>query len=377
MRNVVASLMLVTSLIVGLAARATGAPAGTDAYTLGPGDTIEIVVVGDKDLSRLVTIKPDGSVDLPLVGEMTATGRTTSQLANDLVKRYSRYLKAPSITVTVHEFRVDRIYILGQVTHPGEYPIRPEAGILDLLASAGGPTTRADLAKATIIRGKETIPLDLLQALVKSRSPEVKLRSGDVLFVPETDRRMVVLGQVVRPGAYDLLEGQHVADLLAAGGGVTPQAAPQRAFIVRGGEQIPVDVKKILTGNLEANIPLVPGDTLVVPESKDKVAVLGAVNRGGTFDLTDDMKLLDAVALAGGGTNQANLSQVAILRLEGGRTKTIVANLGRALSGQDPSQNMPLQAGDAVYVPERGMTLEKAAQWFNIFYVLRYIVGFP
>src|SRR5437016_9966368 len=104
MRNVVASLMLVTSLIVGLAARATGAPAGTDAYTLGPGDTIEIVVVGDKDLSRTVTIKPDGSGDLPLVGELTGTGRTTSQLANDLVKQYSRYLKASSITLTVQQF---------------------------------------------------------------------------------------------------------------------------------------------------------------------------------------------------------------------------------------------------------------------------------
>ena len=136
-------------------------------------------------------------------------------------------------------------------------------------------------------------------------------------------------------------------------------------------------MKKILAGDLAANISLMPGDTLVVPESKDKVAVLGAVNRGGTFDVTDGMKLIDAVALAGGGTTQANLSQVAVLRLEGGKTKTIVVNLGRALSGQDPSQNMPVQAGDAVYVPERGMTLEKAAQWFNIFYVLRYIVGFP
>src|SRR5438132_13102096 len=208
MRNVVASLMIVTSLIEGLAARATGAPAGTDAYTLGPGDTIEIVVVGDKDLSRLVTIKPDGSVDLPLVGEMTATGRTTSQLANDLVKRYSRYLKAPSITVTVHEFRVDRIYILGQVTHPGEYPIRPEAGILDLLASAGGPTTRADLAKATIIRGSVTIPLDLLQALVNSRSPEHKLREGEVLFARERDPRLDGRARVGRPGGRHRLDRQ-------------------------------------------------------------------------------------------------------------------------------------------------------------------------
>ncbi len=389
------ALLIVASLLGGLGTVALGGPGGTDAYILGPGDAIEILVVGDRDLSQTVTIKPDGSIDLPLVGEVRAAGRTTTQLAAELNKRYSVYLKAPSITVAVRQLRVDRIYILGQVNRPGEYQIRPGVGILELLASAGGPTDRADLAKATIIRGKtemielsppelsarskspEAIELNLLGAFATNKNPEVQLLPGDVLFVPATDRRIVVLGQVNRPGAYDLLEGQRVTDLLAAAGGMTAQAAPQRAFIVRNDEQIPVDVREILAGNLEGNIPLLQGDMMVVPESQDRIAVLGAVNRPGRYDydLVKGMKLIDAIALAGGQSESGNLSQVGIVRLEGGKTKTIAANLTQALSGQDMSQNLPLRPGDVVYVPERGMTLTKAAQFFSIVGTLRYIFG--
>ena len=374
------ALLVMGSLTVGLTTGAREAPAAVDTYTLGPGDAIEIVVVGDKDLSRTATVKPDGSIDLPLIGEVTAAGRTTSQLAAELVKRYSKYLIAPSITVQVHQIRVDHVYILGQVSKPGEYAIRPGAGILEALASAGGPTDRADLAQATIIRqdasGKaDPIDVNLLQAFAKNDNPGVKLQAGDIIFVPAADRRMVILGQVTKPGAYDLLEGQHVSDLLAAAGGVTAQAAPQRAFLIRGSEQIPVNVRQIFAGDLTANLPLRPGDTLVVPESQDRIVVLGAVNRPGKYDLVDGMKLTDGIALAGGQADGANLSQVGIIRLDAGKTTTVAVDLHRALSGQDPRQNVPLRPGDVVYVPESGVTLTKAAQFFSILGVVRLFFG--
>ncbi len=370
------ALLIVCSLTVGLAGSAVGAPAGRDQYVLGPGDTIEILVLGDPDLSRTVAIKPDGTLALPLVGEVAAAGKTTSQLAAELVRLYAKYLKAASITVTVRDFRVDRIYILGQVNRPGEYQVRPGVGIFELLASAGGPTNRADLAKATIIRGKtEAIQLNLLEAFVKSKSPDVKLLTGDVLFVPETDRRIVVLGQVNRPGAYDLLEGQRVGDLLAAAGGATTKAALQRTFIVRGTEQISVDLKQILEGNLEANIALRAGDMMVVPEYQNRVAVLGAVSRPGVYDLLEGMKLIDAIALAGGEDARGNYGAVAIIRLQGGKPKTITADVVQILNGQDLSQNILLQHGDVVVVPERGLTLANAIQYLNVFNLFRVFFG--
>ncbi len=369
-------LLFVILLVFGGQAGVRAAPASQDAYLLGPGDTIEVSIFGEPDLSRTVTVKPDGTISLPLIGEVKAAGKTTSQLVAELATLYRKYLRAPAISVVIREFRVDRIYILGQINRPGEYQVRPGMGILEILASAGGPTTRADLTKAVIIRGRtEALQLNLLEAFAKNKSPDVKLLPGDVLFIPETDRRIVVLGQVNRPGAYDLLEGQRVADLLAAAGGLTARAALPRAFLVRGPEQVPVELQKILAGDVAANIPLRPGDMLVVPEIQNRIAVLGAVNRPGTFDLQDGMKLVDAIALAGGRTDRGNLSQVVIVRLEGGQTKTITANVDQALRGQDASQNVALQHGDIVYVPERGFDLGSITQYLNTFNLIRILFG--
>jgi len=346
-----------------------------EAYILGPGDTLDIVVYGEPDLSRTVTVKPDGAVSLALLGEVKAAGRTTTQFAADLTRLYGTYLKQPSISVTVREFRVERVYILGQVSRPGEYQLRPGIGIMELLANAGGPTGRADLAKVVVIRGRtEAQQLNLLEAFATNRNPDVKLLAGDVLFVPETDKRIVVLGQVNRPGAYELLEGQRVSNLIAAAGGLTVRAAPQKAFIVRGPQQIPVDLEKVLAGNLEANVTLGSGDMLVVPESQNRIAVLGAVNNPGTFALTDGLKVVEAVALAGGPTARGRLSQIIIVRVEGGQTKRIPVNLERALSGQDTNQNPVLQSGDIVFVPDR-LTIGQAGEWLNLFNLVRILFG--
>lgn len=345
-------------------------------YVLGPGDTIEVIVYGEPDLSRTVTVKPDGAISLPLLGEVKAAGKTTTQLVADLTRLYRRYLKAPSVSVTVTQLRVDRIYILGQVARPGEYQLRPGAGIMELLASAGGPTTRADLAKVVVMRGRtEATQLNLLEAFAANKNPEFRLLAGDVLFIPETDRRIVILGQVNRPGAYELVQGQRVSDLVAAAGGLTTLAAPTRGFVVRGEQQIPVDVQKVLAGDLQANIVLLPGDMMVVPEAQNRIAVLGAVNRPGTFALSEGLKVVEAIAQAGGPNTRGNLASVVIVRLEGTETKRIVVNLERAVSGADLSQNVVLQTGDVIFVPEKGFTLSSVMQWLNAANLVRIIFG--
>jgi polysaccharide export outer membrane protein len=375
-RTAILVLVLVgQSMIIAPVLKAQPAPS-VEVYVLGPGDTIDVVIYGEADLSRSVTVKPDGTVSLALLGEVKAAGKTTKQFSDELVRLYKKYLKQPSISVTVREFRVERIYILGQVSRPGEYQLRPATGVMELLASAGGPTNRADLAKVVVIRGKtEAMQLNLLEAFVANRNPDVKLLAGDVLFIPETDRRTVILGQVNRPGAYELLQGQRVSDLIAAAGGVTPRAAPDKAFVVRGQEQIPVDLQKVLAGDVPANLALLPGDMMVVPESQNRIAVMGAVRNPGTFNLVQDMKLVDAIALAGGTTDRAAVTQVMIVRVEGGKPKPITANLERALRGQDITQNLALQTGDVIFVPERGFSLGQIAQWLNLANLSRILFG--
>jgi len=369
--------LVVWVLLASLVGGATGAPATKSAppvpenYVLGPGDSIEVSIFGESDLSRTVLIKPDGTITLALINEVKAAGKTSAQLESELTRMYSKYLKAPSISVVVRDLRVERVYLLGQVGHPGDYQLRPNVGIFQLLSSAGGPTSRADLAKAVIIRGKTaTINVDLLDAIAKNKTPDVKLQADDVLFIPETDRRLVVLGEINRPGAFDLLEGQHISDLLAAAGGINQKAAADKAFILRDGTQTPVNLKRVMAGDVEANIALKPGDMLIVPENKDRVLVMGTVVKPGPYDLAENMTLIDAIAAAGGSTGKSDLGGVQIVRLEGGKTKTIPVKADLAMQGKDLSQNIKLQNGDLVYVPERGMNIWEILNQVSIFRLL-------
>ncbi len=372
--------VVVCVLLVSLAGGATGAPATKSAppvpenYVLGPGDSIEVSVFGEPDLSRTVVIKPDGTITLALINEVRAAGKTSAQLEGELIRMYSKYLKTPSISVVVRDLRVERVYLLGQVSRPGDYQLRPNVGIFQLLSSAGGATSRADLAKAVIIRGKtETINLNLLDAIAKNKAPDVKLQADDVLFIPETDRRIVALGELGHPGAYDLLEGQRISDLLAAAGGINQKAAPDKAFILRDGTQTPVNLKRVMAGDVEANVALRPGDMLIVPENKDRVLVMGAVGKPGPYELTENMTLIDAIAVAGGTTDKSNLGGVHIVRTEGGKIKSIPVKADQAFQGKDLSQNVKLQAGDLVYIPERGMNIWEILNQVSI---VRLLFGF-
>lgn len=364
--------ILIVASLLGLRGIAAAATSPKADYVLGPGDAVEVTVYGQPDLSQTVTIRPDGMVDLPLVGPVKAAGRTTVQFEHDLVGAYRTYLKTPSISVKVNQFRTNRIFVLGQVVRPGQYEVKPDEGIFELLAAAGGPTPRADLAKAVLIRDKtNTHQLDLLGAIKRSQNPPVALEPDDVLYLPETDARIIVLGQVKNPGAYALLEGQRVTDLVAAAGGVTPQAGLAQAVVVRGAQQIPVDLQKAMNGDASADIVLEPRDELVVPESRARIAVLGAVNRPGPYDFKPDMRIVDAIALAGGQTDKANIKRVQVVRAENGKEKIIDIDFSKVLRAQDAAQNIALQSGDIVYVAANGWRpildmLGGIINWFSI-----------
>lgn len=193
---------LVLLLIVGLAGRSLTAPppgpapATTtttpvpDHYVLGPGDQIEINVFGEPDLGRTVTIKPDGIIALPLINQVQAAGKTAAQLEAALANMYGKYLKAPLVSVLVRQFRMDPVYVMGEVSRPGRYDLVHEMTFLDALSLAGGATEKANLDGVQIVRvenGKsKSIPVKGNQMIQgKEAIPNPKLQSGDLVFIPK------------------------------------------------------------------------------------------------------------------------------------------------------------------------------------------------
>ena len=302
-----AALALILILLVGsppVAAQAPApqaAPQASPDYLVGPLDELKIEVFGESDLSQTVTVRPDGKISLPLVGDLLVTGLTVVQVGQRLSEALKTYLKSPRVTVTLSKPRPDAVqkfvYLVGQVKSPGSYEIRVGWTVMEAIAQAGGVTPKAALKKATLLRrgSTQTVTLDLDRLLVKGdQTANVALEGGDVIMVPEFLNKILIWGTVKSPGVYDLAEGARLMDALAAAGGPAQKAALDVVGVIRqtaDGKRVvaaTVDVGKILKGDQTQNVLLQHTDIVYVPESnritwQDILSYLGGL--GSIFGL--------------------------------------------------------------------------------------------
>lgn len=162
-------------------------------YVIGPGDTIQIFVWRNPELTATVPVRPDGKISTPLNEDMVAVGKTPSQLARDIEKVLSEYVRSPTVNVIVTQpvGAYSEVQIIGQVTKPGSLPYRAGMKVLDAMLAVGGLTQFAAGNRAKIVRkdgGKQQQIKVKLEALMNKgdMSQNLDLRPGDVLVVPES-----------------------------------------------------------------------------------------------------------------------------------------------------------------------------------------------
>ncbi|CAJ50249.1 putative capsular polysaccharide export protein, partial [Bordetella avium 197N] len=226
------------------AAPATAAPPAAQASidgaiaAVGPGDTLNITILGPNGSETRVTVDAEGQIVAPLIGDLRVSGLTPSaigkRIAQDL--RNKGYMTDPQVTVEVVAFRSRIVSVLGQVQRPGRYPIEGRMSVLELLAMAGGATDGAGEV-ATLVRradgGNERLNLYVNNGQAPSRPlQDTELEPGDVVFVPEAPR-FYVYGEVGKPGAYPIEKGLNVMRALSVAGGLTPRASDSRIDIHR------------------------------------------------------------------------------------------------------------------------------------------------
>jgi polysaccharide export outer membrane protein len=129
---------------------------GGSEYRLGPEDVIEVFVWKEPDLSATVVVRPDGKVSVPLIGELSASGKSAAQLQDEIVKKLAQYIADPSVNVLVKEVNSAKVSVLGEVRTPGMYKIRDRSTVLDAVALAGGFTEYAKRSKVTVLRINST-----------------------------------------------------------------------------------------------------------------------------------------------------------------------------------------------------------------------------
>jgi polysaccharide export outer membrane protein len=163
-------------------------PAG--AYAIGIGDVLEISVWKNQDLSATVPVRPDGRISMPLLGDVQAAGLTPLALRQTLTEGLKEFVTAPGVSVVVKEVNSQKVFVTGEVAHPGSFDLRPRTKLMQVLALAGGLTPYAK-GHVVLLRdtrdGAEDQRFEVdLKSIISGKRPEANLilQAGDTLVVP-------------------------------------------------------------------------------------------------------------------------------------------------------------------------------------------------
>ncbi len=274
-----------------------------EGYPLGPGDELRVAVFGFENLSSDAAITTDGSVTLPLVGRLSVGGKPMEEVQTELARRYARFIRSPQVHVQLKTPINNRVSVIGEVHKPGAYPLsRKGLSLIEMLSEAGGRTPNAGsrivlLPAPTIISTTGTAPIAM---------PTVSLVSDPI----------------------------------------SPQQQP-----TSDASGVEIDMEDVMGGvdQRPLILPLLPGDTIIVPEA-GTYEVDGEVVQPGSFKLSTRTSVIGAIAAARGFTYSAAVNSVEVIRDTGGGRKALIT-LDLEEVGLRGGQDIRLRHGDLVRVP--------------------------
>jgi len=160
------------------------APVDARTYIIGAEDVIFVKVWRDNDISGQFLVRPDGRISVPLIGDVTATDRTPEQLEKDISDRLAKFIKDPQVNVGILSVGSKKYYILGEVNHPGSFPLVVPTNVLEALVNAGGFRDFANQTKILILRGDQHFTFNYKQ-VTRGKKPEqnILLEPGDKIIV--------------------------------------------------------------------------------------------------------------------------------------------------------------------------------------------------
>ena len=350
-------------------------------YRLGPGDLLVLILTGDVEQAYSLDVNREGFIVVPQVGQVHVANLTLGQLENVLYARLGRVYSGirrgaratTKFQISVGRLRNIQIFVVGDVVRPGAYQISAAGTVLTALYSAGGPTPNGSFRRVDIRRGGQLVDsLDVYDYLLRGvNRSDIRLESGDVVFVPVHRGFVKVAGEVTRPAIYELLPGETLRDLVQFAGGFGPAAYQARVRIHRilppeargsgGRARVVVDVAPDqFAGGAVPGVPMSAGDSvtvLAVPERlRGYVTVTGNVWVEGQVGYTPGMKLSDAIRTAGGPRPDVYLDRILVSRTNEDSTKVqlrsaFADSLGRV------TDDLTLQDNDEVRVFSRATFL--------------------
>lgn len=275
-------------------------------YLTGPGDTLVLNIWGSVEGSYELTVSRSGEVLLPRVGPAKVAGVPFGKLPEVFRQKLAKEFRDFRVSVEMGKIRTIKVYVVGEVAAPGDYSVSSLSTLLNALSAAGGPSKNGSLRDIRIRRaGGGEQKVDLYDFFTRGdKSTDIRLSSGDTIFVPVVGRVAAISGDVKRPAIYELKDEKTLADLLALAEGISATGYLQRVQISR---TVPNRKKELLDFNLDSSsggktleqlaravpiqdldiVRIYPINTLL----RDHFKVEGHVDRPGFFALKPGTRL--------------------------------------------------------------------------------------
>jgi polysaccharide export outer membrane protein len=207
----------------------------TPDYVIGPGDEIRLQVWGQVNQRGTFVVDRTGSISLPQVGTIQVAGLQFSQLSDFLKSQLGRVYRNFDLNVNLGQLRSIQVFVVGQARQPGSYTVGSLSTLLNALFASGGPLPQGSLRDIQLRRGNETVThFDLYDLLLHGdKSKDVRLASGDVIFIPDVGPQVAVVGSVTTPAIYELRGEKSFNEVIALAGGPTSVAASSRVWVER------------------------------------------------------------------------------------------------------------------------------------------------
>lgn len=332
-----------------------------DGYRVGPGDNINLYLYGNEELDAVLSVNREGQLILPRLGPLSVTGLTFQEVKDLIEAKVASQLVATKAVVSLGKLRAINVFLAGDVLAPGSYSVSGLATVLQVLYAGGGVTEIGSLRDIQVRRGSKIVGrLDAYDILLRGdTSGDIRLASGDTVFVATAKQLVSVDGEVKRPAIYETLPSDTLADLLEMSGGISAAGFSKLASIERRvpGQTMVSRVRVDLGNPSDLRQGLFDGDRLVVPAIKEEIGnqilIKGAVARPGGYAWFEGQRVSDVLGKIDDDLlSETDLSTGLIVRRTGvGLEITAIAfNLGEAISERGGEADLLLNEEDEIMI---------------------------
>jgi len=327
-------------------------------YVLGPGDAVGVQLLGNSPSVHTLTVGRDGSIRIPELGPLSVAGMRFTEARAAIERLVSEQMIGTRAVVSMGELRAMTVFITGEAERPGSYSISGLSTITNALFASGGVSEIGSLRNIQLKRaGRLVTTLDLYDLLLRGDTRnDLRLQSGDVIFIPPVGNTVGITGEIRRPAIYELKGESSAADLLYLAGGLLPEADPRNTTIERIGDSRERQVVSVDLASPQGRATtLRSGDLVrinpVRPQYSNAVTIKGHVLRPGPVAWRAGLRLTDVLPRVEDLKPGADQHYVLIRREAGDRRVTAVsADLAQAWRAPNSPANVTLSPRDLVYV---------------------------